>query len=195
MTIREYIPADLPLWLRCRATAYLDTGAFAEIKAEKESYLQPGLSLVAEDGGHVIGLIDLEPDSYDLALAGEDRGAVIWDLAVLPEYRRRGVATALWEEAKGRLAKRGISYCEAWTGQCAPANGFFLAAGFVRQEAQTWLRCRANAAGVEMLIPQETMDGLFGIDELVFNAPLTRREELTPLCDNIEEARLYSIRF
>ena len=195
MTIREYQPADERGWLRCRALAFLDASYYWDVKTEKETYLQPDMCLVAEENGEIAGLIDVELDSYDLVSAGEDRGAVIWNLAVLPEYRRRGVARTLWAEAKARLMSQGIRCCEVWTQQDEPANRFYRAMGFEMEPAQTWLRCRANAAGVEKLIAPEAMDGLFGIDELVFNAPITRRNELAPLCDRMDEVRMYSIRF
>ena len=195
MMIREYNPSDEQGWLRCRVLALLDTGSHADVRTEKETYLQPSICLVAEENGQIAGLIDVEVDSYDLALAGDARGAVIWHLAVLPEFRRRGIARALWEAARQKLAAQGVNYCEAWLQQDTPANAFFKAAGFSLEESQTWLRCRANAAGVEKLIAREAMDSLYGIDELIFNAPLSRRDELAPLCDRIDEVRMYSVRF
>ena len=195
MTIREYTPADEQGWLRCRVLSFLDTSYFADVKTEKEKYLQPEMSLVAEENGRIIGLIDIELDSYDLVMAGDERGAVIWNLAVLPEYRKHGVAKALWEEAQARLIKQAIRYCEVWTQQDEPANAFYKAMKFIQEDSQTWLRCRANAAGVEKLIPAESMMGLYGIDELIFNVPLHRRDELLPLCDKMDEVRMYSIHF
>ena len=195
MTIREYTPADEQGWLRCRVLSFLDTSYYADVRTEKEKYLQPEISLVAEEDGRIIGIMDAETDSCDLALAGDERGAIVWNLAVLPECRRSGVASALWAEMKSRLAAQGIRYCEVWTQQDEPANRFYIAAGFTLEESQTWLRCRANAAGVEKLISPDSMNGLYGIDELVFNAPLMRRDELSPLCDRMDEVRMYSIRF
>ena len=195
MTIREYTPADELGWLRCRVLALLDTSYCTDIKVEKATYLQPEMCLVAEEGGRIVGILDIELDSYDLVTAGDDRGAVIWNLAVLPEYRRRGIARALWEAAKSRLVTMGMSCCEIWLQQDEAANLFCEAMGFRMAPAQTWLRCRANAAGVEKLIAPEAMDTLFGIDELVFNAPVNRRDELAPLCDRMDEVRMYSIRF
>lgn len=195
MFIREYTPADEQGWLRCRATAFLDCSYYNDVKTAKEKFLQPELSLVAEENGVVVGLIDLELDSCDLALSGDGRGAVIWSLAVLPEYRRQGLAKRLWETAKARLSADGICYCEVWTQEDVPANRFYSAMGFRLEPAQTWLRCHANAAGVEHMLAPAAMDGIFGVDELVFNAPLSRREELSPLCDRMDEVRMYSMRF
>ena len=195
MIIRDYTNSDERGWLACRVVAFLDCSYYNDVKTEKETYLQPSVCLVAEDGGRIVGLIDAELDSYDLACAGDARGAIVWNLAVLPEYRRQGVARALWAEMRKRLAAEGIGYCEVWTQQDEAANSFYRSVGFVQEESQTWLRCRANAAGIEKMISAGAMDGIFGVDELVFNAPVMRREELAPLCDRIDEVRLYSVRF
>jgi len=195
MIIREYTPDDERGWLRCRVVAFLDCSYFNDVKTEKETYLQPSICLVAEENGSIVGLIDAEMDSYDLACAGDERGAIIWNLAVLSEYRRQGVAKALLTELQTRLAKEGIRYCEVWTQQDEPANAFYRKMGFVLEESQTWLRCRANAAGIEKMLDCEAADGIFGVEELVFNAPVMRREELEPMCERIDEVRLYSGRF
>ena len=193
MSIREYTNADEMGWVRCRVVSFLDCSYSNDVKTEKETYLQPALCLVAEENSAIVGLIDAEIDSYDLACAGEERGAIIWNLAVLPEYRRQGIAKALWEELKARLIKEGVRYCEVWTQEDEAANCFYKAAGFAREDSQTWLRCHANAAGIEKMLSDEAQDGIFGVEELVFNAPVMRREELRPLCDRIDEVRLYSI--
>ena len=193
MNIREYTPADEKGWLICRVVSFLDCSYFNDVKTEKERYLQPSICLVAEDMGRIIGLIDAEIDSYDLACAGDDRGAIIWNLAVLPDYRKQGAARKLWHELKKRLKAEGVNYCEVWTQEDEAANCFYQSMGFMREESQTWLRCRANAAGIEKMLAGDARDGIFGVDELVFNAPAARREELMPLCDRMGEVRRYSI--
>lgn len=192
MMIREYRPSDEAGWLRCRAVSLLDTSYAADVRTEKEKYLQPEISLVAEDDGQIIGLIDMEVDSYDLSLCGDIRGAVLWHLAVLPEYRRKGVASALWAEMVSRLRTEGVDRVEVWTQDDAPATAFYLSKGFTLEPEHTWLRCRANAAGVERMLGDEARDGIFGVEELVFNAPLMRKDELMPLCERIDEVRLYT---
>ena len=195
MNIREYTPADERGWLACRVVSFLDCSYFNDVKTEKETYLQPSVCLVAEENGKIVGLIDAELDSYDLACAGDERGAIIWNLAVLPEYRRQGIAKELWNELKNRLSAEGMTYCEVWTQEDEAANSFYKNMGFAREESQTWLRCRANAAGIEKMLARDAQDGIFGVEELVFNAPVMRREELIPMCDRIDEVRLYSIHF
>lgn len=195
MRIREYTALDEKGWIRCRVVSFLDCSYCSDVKTEKETYLQPSVCLVAEDHGQIIGLIDCELDSYDLACNGDERGAIIWNLAVLPEYRRKGVAKQLWDEMKKRLVSEGIRYCEVWTQEDEPANCFYRGMGFTQEHAQTWLRCHANAAGIERMLSGDAMDGIFGVEELTFNAPVMRRDELMPLCDSIDEVRLYSIHF
>ena len=58
-------------------------------------------------------------------MAGRESGAVIWHLAVLPEYRRNHVAVSLWEEAKKQLSRKGIRYCEVWTQEDEASNRWY----------------------------------------------------------------------
>ena len=192
MIIREYRETDEAQWLRCRVLSFLDTAYACDVAVRKETYAHPSLSLVAEENGCIAGLIDLEIDSDDLMLASA--GAVIWHMAVLPEYRRQGVARQLWECAKERLIRQGVAWCELWTQEDEAANRFYQAMGFVRQEDQTWLRCRAADEGVRKWIDHQAMGTVYGVQELVFGAHPDRRAELEPLCSRIDEVRLYTCR-
>ena len=195
MKIREYEAADEPGWLRCRVVAFLDCSYFNDVKTEKERYAHPSVCLVAEERETIVGLIDAEINSDDLTCAKNERGAVIWILAVLPEFRRRGVAGALWEQARARLIEQGVHYCELWTQEDEAANRFYRSAGFALEDAQTWIRCYAEGKACLPLLNREALGILYGPEELVFDAPLSRKAELKECCYRIDEVRLYSIRF
>ena len=60
VTIRSYEPADESGWLRCRVLAFLDSAFFDAVEREKERYARPAIELVAEEGGEIVGLLDLE---------------------------------------------------------------------------------------------------------------------------------------
>jgi len=64
----------------------------------------PDLFLVAEVDGQIVGYImcSIEHDLFGL---GKRKGHVI-SIAVLPPYRRRGIATALMMEALARMVER-----------------------------------------------------------------------------------------
>ncbi len=79
------------------------TGTEAAIVERLRSGGALTLSLVAEDGGEVIGHLAASP-----ARIGTEGGwGLIGPLAVLPARHRRGVGTALMEEALRRLRKTG----------------------------------------------------------------------------------------
>lgn len=99
MVIRTYRDSDEHGWLVCRAVSFLDCSYFNDVKREKEGYPHPSVDLVAVDNGNIIGLLSAELDSCELSI-NIGRGAIIWHMAVLPEYRNRGVATKLWKTAR-----------------------------------------------------------------------------------------------
>ncbi len=49
---------------------------------------------------------EIEKEAGSLCVAGNQIGAVIWHLAVLPEYRRNHIAASLWDEVKSNLNPR-----------------------------------------------------------------------------------------
>jgi len=62
----------------------------------------PGLSLVAEDGGTIVGVV----------LCGHDgRRGFIYHLAVAKEHRRRGLAADLVRRCLSRLKAEGLERC------------------------------------------------------------------------------------
>ncbi len=191
MVIRKYRDADEREWLRCRVVAFLDCSYCNDVKTEKERYEHPSVSLVAEDGGRIVGLIDVEIGSDDQTRACKGIGAVLWHMAVLPEYRRQGVAASLWREAQARLTALGARYCELWTQEDEAANRFYRSMGFALDPAQSWLRCYARGRACGALINEAALGSIYGPEELVFDAPLSRREELTAICSRIDEVRLY----
>lgn len=98
MTIRDAIPADcdavLALWRLTTRPSPTDTAE----DVHRFVAASPGLFLVADAGGDVVGTV----------LGGWDhwRGHV-YRLAVHPAHRRRGVARALATEIERRLHARG----------------------------------------------------------------------------------------
>ena len=62
----------------------------------------PGLSLVAREGSRLIGAV----------LCGHDgRRGFLYHLAVVPEYRKRGVGRAMVERCLAELGLRGLLRC------------------------------------------------------------------------------------
>lgn len=114
MQLREATPADhavlLALWART-------PGIRLRAEDERDSYCaylarNPGLSLVAEADGTIVGSL----------LAGHDgRRGYLQHLVVEPNQRRRGIAAALIEAVLARLAAQGIAKSHVFVLDAEPA--------------------------------------------------------------------------
>ena len=104
-------------WIRCRVLSFLDSAYFDDVRQSKENYDNPAVELVAEDDGKIVGLLDAEYEKNigDVGYKSEKLSAVIWHLAVLPEYRNQGIASKLLESAITILKKNKIELIQAWT--------------------------------------------------------------------------------
>lgn len=131
LTIRSYELADEVGWLRCRVLSFLGSAFYDAVEREKERYAQPAIELVADDGGEIVGLLDLEVDLAPGVLADRPgRGGMIWHLAVHPDHQRQGVAAALLEEAERRARELGLERLEAWTRDDAHVQRWYETHGF-----------------------------------------------------------------
>ncbi|MCA8908888.1 MAG: N-acetyltransferase [Rhodospirillaceae bacterium] len=107
MLIRNETPADIPAIGRVVTEAMLllaqATGTEARIVEKLRADGALALSLVAEDGGEVIGHL-----AASAARIGAQEGwGLIGPLAVLPSRRLQGIGTALMAEALRRLRATG----------------------------------------------------------------------------------------
>ncbi|MGB9036342.1 MAG: GNAT family N-acetyltransferase [Paeniglutamicibacter sp.] len=125
--IREYQPADERGWLECRLLSFLDSNYYDDVRTDRSDIEAPNLSLVAEDNGTIVGLIDIELDGD---------AATIDSIAVHPGARQQGMASALLDEALARLPS-GTRTLDAWTREDAAANGWYQRNGF--EEAYRYL--------------------------------------------------------
>lgn len=104
-SVREMVPADFAISLELWRTTE-GVGLSASDTPERlGSFLvrNPGLSAVA---------LDAQQQIIGTVLAGDDgRRGFLYHLAVIPTFRRRGIAGALIEHSTSRLAARGIEKC------------------------------------------------------------------------------------
>ena len=193
MKIRDYQLSDEQAWLRCRVVAFMDSSYYQDVQQHRETFAQPTIELIAVDQGKIVGLIDVEIDTKYMTHQ-EERGAMVWSLAVLPEYRRQGLAKQLWQTAKERLLSVNVHYCELWTQEDIPANLFYQYSGFEQDDSATYLRC--TIAGRELplgLSERVTQKAL--VEDMTFEAQLSARAKMAPLCAEIIETRMYTQHF
>jgi GNAT superfamily N-acetyltransferase len=160
--IRPFEPGDEAGWVRCRVLAFLDTAYFDDVHPHKERYDGRAIELVAEAGGQVVGLIDVECEEEpgticsapaDTAHAGP--AGMIWHLAVHPDYRRRGIGRELLAEAARRAQAWQIGRFEAWTRDDAFVNDWYRDQGF-RQVQHYWhvfMGSREELAALKAQVP------------------------------------------
>jgi len=106
--LRDFRPEDLERVIFINRTCLPENYSRGFFLSLHKSY--PDLFLVAERDGEVVGYImcRIEGTIWRPRLK---RGHVI-SIAVLPEHRRKGIATALLKEALSRMAERyGASEC------------------------------------------------------------------------------------
>ncbi len=132
MIIREYEDKDELEWVRCRVLSFLDSAYFDNVLREKERYNNPSIELVAEVDGKIVGLIDVEYEieKGTVCYITSELGGVIWHLAVLPEYRNRGISTSLLNEVIAILKNKEVRRLEAWTRDDKWVNDWYINRGF-----------------------------------------------------------------
>ena len=134
VVIRPYEDADERGWVECRVLAFLDSAYYDAVDREKERWERPSIELVAEVDGTIVGLIDVELEQEPGTVC-EDRpglGGMIWHLAVLRDFRRRGIAARMLATAEDAARQRGIERFEAWTRDDPWVQAWYESQGFVQ---------------------------------------------------------------
>jgi ribosomal protein S18 acetylase RimI-like enzyme len=125
ITVRPYRSTDEAGWLRCRLVGFFDTDYYDDVWTARPSFANPSVQLVATtNDDHVVGLIDVEIDG---ALATIDT------IAVHPDARRRGVASALLDHALAQLLST-VDTLDAWTRDDPAANSWYRRSGFAERD-------------------------------------------------------------
>lgn len=136
MIIRNYEDEDNLGWIRCRVLSFLDSAYFDNVLQEKEHYENTAIELVVEIDNIIVGLLDIEyeVEKGRVCYYTDELGGVIWHLAVLPEYRNRGISTLLLNEAMDMLKDKNIKRLEAWTRDDKWVNNWYENRGFKLKE-------------------------------------------------------------
>ena len=105
--LRDFRPEDLKEVMHINRTCLPENYSSYFFMSIHRNY--PDLFLVAERGGRVVGYIMCRVEKS--FFSRKVKGHVI-SIAVMPEHRRMGIATALMKEALSRMAERyGASEC------------------------------------------------------------------------------------
>lgn len=117
INFREYVSTDERSWVHCRILAFLDTPYFDDVIRNKPRYNAPSCEFVAESDGEIVGFLDLEfeQDAGSLCTGQGPKGAMMWELGVHPDYRRRGIASTLLSRTIDEARRRDIGRIQAWT--------------------------------------------------------------------------------
>lgn len=116
LTVREYKSGDESGWLRCHTLAYLGTRE-RRLEQSKPTYSGRSIELVALVDGKIVGFLDIELEETLGAICYRkfEGNGMLWDIGVLPEFRRRGIVTKLLNEGIERGRTLGMKRLEAWT--------------------------------------------------------------------------------
>jgi ribosomal protein S18 acetylase RimI-like enzyme len=153
--IRSYQDADQPGWVRCRALGFLDTAFYDDVRQHKEHYAGPAVELVAVASGEIVGLLDLELEPAPGVLWDTDaRGGVIWHVAVHPDYRRRGIGTALVERALQDGREAGLEIVQAWTRDDDWVHAWYESCGFLQRYSYLHVYLQPEEAREEVTLPR-----------------------------------------
>ena len=134
LIIRPYDTSDEENWLKCRLVSFHNSAYYDDVYIKKPTFDNPGLELVAEIDGKIIGILDLEKDNKDgsICYCKSGLGAMVWTIAVLPDYRRFGIASQLILKAVDWAKTKDIDFIEAWTRDDKWVLDWYESVGFSR---------------------------------------------------------------
>jgi ribosomal protein S18 acetylase RimI-like enzyme len=154
--IRPYDDADEQGWLRCRVLGFLDSAFYDDVRTEKEHYEGAAVELVAVSDSKVVGLLDLELEPGPGVLhETEQRGGVVWHVAVHPDYRRRGIGTALMDRALELARDAGLEIVQAWTRDDEWVHEWYEACGFRKRYSYLHVYLRPDEVRGEVTMRTE----------------------------------------
>ena len=134
LIIRPYNSSDQESWLKCRLVSFHDSAYYDDVYTKKPIFDNPSLELVAEIDGKIIGALDLEKDNKDgsICYCKSGLGAMVWTIAVLPDYRRFGIASQLILKVVDWAKCKDIDFIEAWTRDDKWVLDWYESVGFSR---------------------------------------------------------------
>ncbi|WP_047982341.1 GNAT family N-acetyltransferase [Ornithinibacillus contaminans] len=186
MQIRSYEPNDEQGWVRCRVLSFLDTAYFDNVLKQKEQYENPAIELVAVEGGTIVGILDIEYEVEEgtVCSRGTGLGGMIWHIAVHPDHRRKGIATALLREGIEVAISKNLNRFEAWTRDDDWVNHWYERSGFQKVDSYLHVYMEGNdeleghiRSEIPALYPVYTFSHYVGKDKHVIKDKFKRVHE------------------
>lgn len=114
--IREYRIEAEEEWLKCHALVYFDSNE-RRLLRNKPKYSGKSIELVGLFDRKIIGFLDIELEETQgsICYKKSDGNGMVWDIGVLPEFRRKGIGTDLLNAGIVRGKKLGMKRLEAWS--------------------------------------------------------------------------------
>jgi len=145
-TIRRYQPGDEAALRELQRVALTDAGAYFGEGAVDEDlgrvesvYLDAGGEfLVAEVDGKIVGSGALRRPSEIVGELSDDAGAELKRFYVHPEYHRRGIGRALYDDLEARARELGYeTMVLETTARQTPARRFYESRGFEERRRES----------------------------------------------------------
>jgi ribosomal protein S18 acetylase RimI-like enzyme len=188
--IRRYEDSDEQGWVRCRVLAFLDSAFFDDVRREKERYDGPAVELVAVSNDLVVGLLDLELEPAPGVLWDTDaRGGVIWHVAVHPDFRRRGTASALVGRALELARAARLEIVQAWTRDDPWVQAWYEACGFRKRYSYLHVYLRPQEVAGEVTMRTEGLRPVLAFAHYVGGPPV--EDELRARFERTHDDVLY----
>lgn len=104
--IRQYNPSDEESWIKCHLFSYYDSIYFDEPVKVKPRYETPSIELVGIQNDEIVGILDVEIELEPGQFCHDEnnRSGFISVIGVIPQHRRKGIATKLVEKALNALS-------------------------------------------------------------------------------------------
>lgn len=116
--IRPYQPEDRDAWMRTHAIILSISHAWNYTIQERPDYAgHASTQLVAETGGRIVGLIDVQYDNEpgEVCFLKDTRGGYVLEFGRLPEYAGQGLGKRLMDAARDDALRQGFHRLEYWS--------------------------------------------------------------------------------
>ncbi len=195
MIIRDYKETDEQDWLKCRLLSFYDSSYAENIIYKKPTYFNSTIDLVAVENKKIVGFIEVEIEEEvgDVCYLDTTIGGVVWNIGVLPEYRRKKIANKLLNTAILKAKDFNITRFEAWTQDDKPANEWYKQNGF--KFIKSYLNVYAtHSECLKNDLINDNIGEIFAIRSLNFEVPIYRKEEIIKKYNKYYEVKLYEIK-